>query len=156
MKNAEAQISDPRGEWVHKHLIAPTSQALHPALPRLILLNNQFTHTRHVATHYSEDNDTVIDLALCSSQHVNMLHDMNILTGATIATDHFPLLLSFRSVSEFCVDQPFSIRIQNTGVSDEEMESKYDHDHTDSNSSTDTPGQETPPPLFVSQIKHNS
>ena len=142
------KTTEPRGEWVHKNFSAPTAQALHPRLPRLTLLNNHFTNTRQVATHYSEDNDTVIDLALCTSHHVNMLHDMNVLTGATIATDHFPLLLSFRSVSEIRVDQP-SVHIPpphpSTGVSDEEMESKYDLDHTDSKSSSDTPGTDPPP-----------
>ena len=81
------------GRWVHKHLLAGGAHVLHPSMPPLTLLNTCYTRSRHVATHTSPDGDTVIDLALAS--HPSLVSCMDVLTGEVIASDHFPIMLTF-------------------------------------------------------------
>lgn len=125
-------VSTPtNGNWVHKHLIAPTAQTLHPLLPRLTVANTHFTNTRNVATHTSYDGDSVIDLALTS--HPQMLSRMDVLTQQVIGSDHLPILITFSRSSSppvpSHVAQPAPVLDPAPPPSDEEVERKYDRDN---------------------------
>ena len=145
------------GKLIHRHLLAPTAQAIHPTLPRLTLLNTHFTTSRHVTTHTSNDTDSVIDLAMCTTQHVNMVRDVHVLTEAHTASDHFPLMLSFHPPA---VMNRIPVRIPSPpppsspapsprlGMSEEELESKYD-DVPALPSSSDTPGADPDMPALI-------
>jgi exonuclease III len=84
-----------KGPMVHKHLIAPTAQALHTSLPRLTLLNTHFTTSHHVPTHSDNTSQSVIDLALCTSHHTPIISNMDVLDNTMIGSDHSPIMLTF-------------------------------------------------------------
>jgi hypothetical protein len=77
------------GKWVYKRLVGPTAQPLCRSLPRLTLLNNQYTTSRHVPTR--PDANTVIDLAMTT--HPQMVDSMHVISDAVIGSDHLPIVL---------------------------------------------------------------
>ncbi len=119
------------GRWVHKHLLSGDAHALHPNVPRLTLLNTCYTRSRHVMTHTSPDGDTVIDLALTS--HPALVSCMDVLTGEVIASDHFPIMLTFCAPSAVPVPPPPLV------MPDPDIEHKYDDTHDDETNAVCTP-----------------
>jgi hypothetical protein len=143
-------VSTPtNGNWVYKHLIAPTAQALH-SLPRLTIANIYFTNTRNVTTHTSNDGDSVIDLAFTS--HPHMLSGMDVLTQQVIGSDHLPFMLTFHRPSNpfVPVSSPVPVSILHVGrhpPSDEEVERKYDSDNDSKHVNDGMPA--IPPPSHM-------
>lgn len=75
---------------------------------------------------------------------------MHVLTGAVIATDHFPLMLSFQPPDVLSSNVPLIPKPPSPAqpISDEELEQKYDDNHNDPSSSSTTP-EPTPEPSLV-------
>jgi endonuclease/exonuclease/phosphatase family metal-dependent hydrolase len=128
----DATYTSQQGKWLHETLIAPHAQ------PRLTLLNTHFPSSCMIPTHTDRRTDSVIDLAL--SAHAHMLSGMDVLTGAVIGSDHFPLLLSFH-VPACCPPRSPSPHVPRAVVVDEDdvdMERKYDE--------VPSPSPDAPPP----------
>lgn len=84
-------------KWIYQHLLSPTAQLQHVALPKLTLLNTCFTsskfHHTHVNTsHYLE---SVLDLAM--SSHPHMISSMRVLSDSCIQSDHYPISITFHT-----------------------------------------------------------
>ena len=88
-------------KWIHQHMLATSATTINTHMPPLCLVNNHFASARHHHTHVNTSHymESVLDLAIATRAHVNMIADMQILTDASIHSDHYPISIKFNTLA---------------------------------------------------------
>ena len=86
-------------KWIHQHMLATSATTINTHMPPLCLVNNHFASARHHHTHVNTSHymESVLDLAIATRAHVNMIADMQVLTDASIHSDHYPISIQLRT-----------------------------------------------------------